>query len=62
MLGRLEKKGCLRSYFADPSPHRGGKSKRIFQLLPQGVEALKEVRKAQESVWAGICELFAARD
>ena len=62
MLGRLEKKGCLTSYFADPSPQRGGKSKRIFQLSPQGVEALLEVRKAQESVWAGICELFTAQD
>ena len=54
MLRRLEKKGYLTSYFADPSSHRGGKSKRIFQLSPQGVKALKEVRKAQESVWSGI--------
>ena len=54
MLRRLEKKGYLTSHFADPSPQRGGKSKRIFQLLPQGVKALKEVRKVQESVWSGI--------
>ena len=57
MLKRLEKKGYLTSYFADPSSHRGGKSKRIFQLSPQGIKALKEVRKAQESVWSGIKEL-----
>jgi hypothetical protein len=29
----------------------------MFQLSPQGVRALKEVRKVQESVWSGIEEL-----
>jgi PadR family transcriptional regulator PadR len=57
MLCRLEKKGYLTSQFTDPSPQRGGKSKRIFQLSPYGVKALREVRKAQESVWSGIEEL-----
>lgn len=60
MLSRLEKKGYLLSHFTDPSPRRGGKSKRIFQLSPQGVKALKEVRDVQESVWSGIKELSAA--
>lgn len=54
MLRRLEEKGLLTSHFADPSSRRGGKSKRIFQLSSQGVKALKDVRKAQESVWSGI--------
>ena len=57
MLRRLEKKGCLVSHFTDPSSQRGGKSKRIFQLTPRGVQALKDVRRAQESVWSGIKEL-----
>jgi DNA-binding PadR family transcriptional regulator len=57
MLRRLEKKGYLTSHFADPSPQRGGKSKRIFQLLSPGIKALKEVRKAHKSVWSGIEEL-----
>lgn len=62
MLRRLEKKGYLKSHFADPSPQRGGKSKRIFQLSAQGVKALKEVRKAQESVWEGIEELHTSQE
>ncbi len=57
MLSRLEKKGYLTSHFADPSSQRGGKSKRIFRLTPQGIKALKEVRRAQKSVWSGIEEL-----
>ncbi|NIO48593.1 MAG: hypothetical protein GTN73_04015 [Candidatus Aminicenantes bacterium] len=62
MLCRLEKKGYLTSHFADPSSQRGGKSKRIFQLSPQGIKALKEVRKAHESVWSGIVELTVPQE
>lgn len=62
MLRRLEKKGYLTSYFTDPSPQRGGKSKRIFRLSLQGVKALKEVRKAQDSVWSGIEELSVPQE
>ncbi|MDH4271689.1 MAG: PadR family transcriptional regulator [Candidatus Aminicenantes bacterium] len=61
MLNHLEKKGYLTSSFADPSPRRGGKSKRIFKLSAQGIEALEEVRKAHESVWGGIKKLSASR-
>jgi len=57
MLSRLEKKGYLKSHFADPSAERGGKSKRIFRLSHQGIIALEEVRRAQDSVWSGIEEL-----
>ncbi len=62
MLSRLEKKGYLTSHFADPSPQRGGKSKRIFQLSPLGAKALKDVRKAQNSVWSGIDELSVPQE
>jgi len=62
MLRRLEKKGYLKSHFTDPSPQRGGKSKRIFQLSPRGINALKEVRKAQKSVWSGIEELSVPQE
>jgi PadR family transcriptional regulator PadR len=61
MLRRLEKKSCLTSSFTDPSPTRGGKSKRIFQLTSKGIKALEEVRKVQASVWAGIEKLSAPR-
>ncbi len=62
MLRRLEKKGYLKSHFTDPTPQRGGKSKRIFRLSAQGIKALKDVRKAQESVWSGIGEISASRE
>ncbi len=57
MLCRLEKKGYLTSFFAEPSSQRGGKSKRIFRLSSIGVKALKEIREVQKSVWSGIGEI-----
>lgn len=62
MLRRLEKKGYLKSHFTDPMPQRGGKSKRIFRLSAQGIKALRDVRKAQESVWSGIGEISASQE
>lgn len=62
MLRRLEKKGYLTSHFTYPTSQRGGKSKRIFRLSSEGIKALKEVRKAHESVWSGIEELSASQE
>ncbi len=38
-LDRLEKKGYLKSWFADPTPERGGKAKRFFRLEPGRIGA-----------------------
>ena len=60
MLRRLEDKGYLESHFADPTARRGGKSKRIFRLSADGLRALHDVRRAQESAWSGMAELADA--
>lgn len=41
-LDRLEQKGYLRSYFSDPTPERGGKAKRMFEVTKIGRQALRE--------------------
>jgi PadR family transcriptional regulator PadR len=53
-LDRLEGKRLLHSWFADPTPQRGGRSKRYFQLLPAGIEALAESKAAYERMWKGV--------
>jgi DNA-binding PadR family transcriptional regulator len=53
-LDRLEQKGYLGSRFSDPTPERGGKSKRCFRLKPAGVRALQDSQRALDSLWAGI--------
>lgn len=51
MLNRLEKKQMLRSRLAEPSPRRGGKSKRVYSLTADGLEELAKVRRIQTAAW-----------
>lgn len=53
-LDRLEAKGLVHSWFADPTPQRGGRSKRYFKLLPKGVQALSESRDMFNRMWQGV--------
>ena len=55
-LYRLEQNGFLESYLGEPSAERGGKSKRFYRLTPQGVQALKEVRRLQQASWDGLTD------
>src|SRR5438477_6111832 len=53
-LDRLETKGYLKSYLADPTPERGGRAKRYYALRPIAIEALKESRRALVALWRGL--------
>ena len=53
-LNRLEAKGYLSSWFADPTPRRGGRSRRYFRLLPAGERALAEYRTMLDRIWSGV--------
>jgi hypothetical protein len=39
---------------SDPTPQRGGRSKRHFQLRAAGVTALREARERMNRMWAGL--------
>jgi DNA-binding PadR family transcriptional regulator len=41
-LDRLEDKGFVRSWLSDPTPERGGRAKRCYELQPLGQRALRE--------------------
>lgn len=41
-LYRLEKTGFVRSFLSMPTPERGGRSKRVYQLTERGLEALRQ--------------------
>jgi DNA-binding PadR family transcriptional regulator len=45
-LDRLEDKGLVRSWLADPTPERGGRRKRYYQLQAAGERALSESLRA----------------
>lgn len=41
-LDRLEDKGMVASWLSDPTPERGGRSKRFYRLEALGEQALEE--------------------
>jgi PadR family transcriptional regulator PadR len=45
-LDRLERKGYVRSALGDPTPERGGKAKRCFEITAAGARALTEAERA----------------
>jgi PadR family transcriptional regulator, regulatory protein PadR len=53
-LDRLEHKGYVVSTFSDPTPQRGGRSKRYFELRPLGLRTLRTSREALTAMWDGL--------
>ena len=50
-LRRLEKRGLLTSWMSDPTGERGGKARRCVRVEPEGVELLRESRRAMDRMW-----------
>ena len=53
-LERLEQKGLVRSRIGDPTPERGGRRRRHFELLPLGGRSLRDAYNALTGMTAGI--------
>jgi PadR family transcriptional regulator, regulatory protein PadR len=51
---RLEKKGFVSSRLGEPTPERGGKPKRFYQIAAPGQRALTAVRAIDDQMWAGV--------
>jgi DNA-binding PadR family transcriptional regulator len=53
-LERLERKGYVTSKMSDPTPQRGGRSKRHFRITSVGSGALRQSREFLDRMWAGV--------
>ena len=53
-LGRLEKKGLIKTWMGDPTPERGGRSKRLVRITAKGVQAASEFYEAVQRVSGGV--------
>jgi DNA-binding PadR family transcriptional regulator len=53
-LERLEKKGYICSHFGKPTKIRGGRSKRLYKLTREGIDALILTRTTEQSLWKDI--------
>lgn len=56
-LDRLQSKGYVTSFLGDPTPERGGRSKRFFRVSPKGVAAVHRTHRALHTMTAGLRSL-----
>ena len=57
-LDRLEDKGLISSWLADPTPERGGRSKRHYRLESNGERALRESALTARRICAVVEEVW----
>ena len=50
-LRRLEKRRLVTSWMSEPTSERGGKARRCVRVEPEGLELLRESRRAMERMW-----------
>jgi PadR family transcriptional regulator PadR len=53
-LDRLEGKGLLRCWTGEPTPQRGGRRRKFYELRPAGVAALKQAYRAFTAMADGL--------
>jgi DNA-binding PadR family transcriptional regulator len=53
-LDRLLAKGYVAEHPGDPTPTRGGRSRRLFTLTKAGAAVLETARATQEAMWRGV--------
>ena len=53
-LDRLQAKGFVKSSRGEPTPERGGRSKRFFRITAKGLTAMNDTQRALESMTEGL--------
>jgi DNA-binding PadR family transcriptional regulator len=61
-LDRLTEKGFIKPYQGEAIEKRGGRSKRMFELTSEGMQALEEIRRVQDTLWKGFPRLAVDRN
>jgi len=57
-LDRLEQKGLAKSRVGDPTPQRGGKRKRHYEVAPLGLKALQASYRSIRNMADGLEDLL----
>ena len=55
-LERLTDKGYLTSWLAEPTPERGGRSKRFYRLQPAGEQVLRDSAETAKRIYEAVEE------
>lgn len=56
-LDRLERKGYVSSALGDPSPERGGRAKKYFQITAKGMREVQDSHRMLTSLWRNLAVL-----
>jgi DNA-binding PadR family transcriptional regulator len=56
-LDRLERNGLVSSRVGAPTPERGGRAKRLFEVTPRGLRAARHTRDAFVALWRDVPQL-----
>jgi DNA-binding PadR family transcriptional regulator len=56
-LDRLTKWGYLDTILSDPTPERGGRSKRYYRMTKLGWEALQHTRRVKDEMWSALPDM-----
>jgi len=51
-LMKLEKEGFVESRMGEATAKRGGRSKKIYQVSPRGLDVLKTIKEEHDALWA----------
>lgn len=55
-LERLEAKGLVTSSLGEPTPERGGRARRFFQVTKEGMRQVQATRRALTTLWRSLPE------
>lgn len=55
-LDKLTRKEFIHKYISEPTATRGGRSKCLYELTPEGKQALREIKEMQTALWEGISD------
>ena len=53
-LDRLERKGYVTSTLGEPTPERGGRAKRYFQITAKGVKEVRDAQRMLTNMWRNL--------
>jgi DNA-binding PadR family transcriptional regulator len=60
-LDRLERTGFVTSRLGDATAERGGRAKRLFDVTPHGLRAIKATQRALVALWTDVPQLKGRR-
>jgi PadR family transcriptional regulator, regulatory protein PadR len=60
-LERLEQKGLISSELGEPTPERGGRAKKYFQVTTKGLREVRITQRALQKLWQDLPQLEARR-